>query len=147
MAAIVYPPVSFFFKVNFQGAGITAEHSFKEVTGLSVEITTEEIAEGGELRFKHRLPATPRYNNLVLKRGLLLDSKLRKWIEKALNSFEFTPILITIDLLNQEGKPSMSWNVFNAWPVKWELSQLDSMANNASIETLEIAFDYFEIKT
>ncbi|MFK8104762.1 MAG: phage tail protein [Saprospiraceae bacterium] len=147
MAENIYPPVGFYFKVNFAGAGITKEHSFKEVSGLSVELGVEEIAEGGELRFKHRLPSTPKYNNLILKRGLLVDSNLRKWVDKAITSFEFTPILISIELLNAAATPAMTWNVHNAWPVKWEVSQLDAMSNEVAIETLEIAFDYFEIKS
>lgn len=43
----VYPPVSFHFKVEF--SGISSQESdvqFQSVSGLSVDIETEEFAEG-----------------------------------------------------------------------------------------------------
>ncbi len=147
MANENYPPVSFYFKVSFLGGGISSETSFKEVSGLSVDMSPEEITEGGNLGFKHRLPTTPKYSNLVLKRGLVTDSKLREWLEKAINEFSFTPITVTIELLNPEGQAAMSWKVTNAWPVKWELSNLDSTGNDLALETLELAFDSFTTKT
>lgn len=147
-----FPPVGFYFKVVFKDTkgGLLSETSFKEVSGLSVDTSPEEISEGGLLGFHHRLPTTPRYSNLILKRGLLKDSKLRDWVNKATRQFEFTPLLVSIELLDQFAKsganPSalMTWKVYNARPVKWELSAFDSLSNEVLIETLELAFDYFE---
>ncbi|MEM8906603.1 MAG: phage tail protein [Bacteroidota bacterium] len=147
MAETNYPPVGFYFKVSFQGGGINSETSFQEVSGLSVDNAPEEVTEGGVLQFRHRLPTTPKYSNLVLKRGLLTDSNLRQWIEKGINEFSFTPILVTVDLLNAEANPLMSWVLHNAWPVKWEVSSFDSMSNSLTVETFELAYDYFEAKT
>ena len=51
-----YPPLGFHFKVEF--ANLSGEYQFQSVTGLSVELETEQIAEGGENRFKHKLPVS-----------------------------------------------------------------------------------------
>lgn len=147
-----FPPAGFYFKVIFNNpsGGLFTETSFKEVSGLSVDTAPEEITEGGLLSFHHRLPTTPRYSNLVLKRGLLKDSKLRDWVNKALRQFEFSPLFANIELLDQFSKPGanptalMTWKVYNVRPVKWELSTFDSLSNEVVIETLELAFDYFE---
>lgn len=147
MSKIVYPLVGFYFKVTFSGKGIQAKTSYQEVTGLSVEMSTEDVVEGGELRFVHKLPTTPKYNNLVLKRGLLANSNLRKWIEKGINEFTFEPLLVNVALLDQEGNPKMSWVIHNARPVKWEVSGIDSTSNAVAIESLELAYDFFETKT
>ncbi len=147
MADLTYPPVGFYFKVSFQGGGISSETSFKEVSGLNVEMTPEEVKEGGLLQFKHKLPSTPKYTNVVLKRGLVTDSNLRTWMDKAINEFTFTPIMVTVALLNEKGSPLMSWVLHNVWPVKWEVSNFDSMNNDLVLETLELAYDYFETKT
>ena len=144
MAATYYPPVSFSFKVSF-GGGVSAETSFKEVSGLQVNMEPEEIVEGGQNRFAHRLPQPPKYSNLVLKRGLATSSSLRDWVETSLKDFTFKPAQVTVQLLNEEGTGLMSWNVVGARPVKWQLSDFDSMAQQGiAIETLELAFDYFE---
>ncbi|MEO1513379.1 MAG: phage tail protein [Bacteroidota bacterium] len=143
----VYPPVSFYFKVNFTGGGISAETSFKEVSGLTVDIEVDEVVEGGNLQFRHRLPKTPKYPDLVLKRGLVTDSSLRTWMEKAINEFTFTPIVLTVQLLNEQGSPTMSWTVHNARPLKWEISRFDSQSNELALESITLAYDYFEMKT
>lgn len=142
-----YPPVGFYFKVMFQATDLKSETSFKEVSGLNVNIAPEEIKEGGNLQFVHRLPTTPKYSNLVLKRGLVKDSGLRKWIEKGINEFTFTPAIVTIELMDEKGKPLMSWVCTNAWPVKWEVSNFNSMDNELVIESIELAFDAFTVKT
>ena len=46
---------------------------FTEVGGLSLEVTTEEVAEGGENRFIQKYPGRVKYPELVLKRGLLMQ--------------------------------------------------------------------------
>ena len=47
-----YPPVSFHFKVEVLGLSpISNDVRFTEVSGLSVEMGTEEVPEGGENRF------------------------------------------------------------------------------------------------
>lgn len=64
-----YPPLGFHFKIEFGNQ--KDEYQFQSVSGLNVDLETEEIAEGGENRFKHKLPLRARYPNLVLKRGIL----------------------------------------------------------------------------
>ena len=46
---------------------------------------TKEILEGGENRFKYKLPTQSKYQDLVLKRGLIpIKSKLATWVKKTL---------------------------------------------------------------
>lgn len=155
MDPIYYPPTSFYFKVslnNLKGQGKNGETSFKEVSGLGVSNSTETISEGGLLEYQHKLPTNYSYTNVVLKRGLLLDSALQKWVEDAVKKFEFTPLTVQIELLKPGDKPSSNppaiktWTLHNAWPVKWELSNLDSLQNDVLIETMELAFSYMETK-
>ena len=125
--------------------GISGETSFKEVSGLTVDVAPEEIVEGGELKFHHKLPTTAKYTNLTLKRGLVVSSAVRDWIIAGVRDFEFTPITVTVQLLNENASPLKSWKAYNVWPVKWEVSNFESETNGIAIETLELAYDYFEI--
>jgi len=95
--ATYYPPLGFHFKVEI--AHIKGEFQFQSVSGLTVDMDTEEIAEGGENRFKHKLPVRTRYPNLVLKRGLLVDSELIRWCRDAVENFDIRPADLTISLL------------------------------------------------
>lgn len=140
-----YPPVGFFFRVNFVGSEFSAETSFQEVSGLTVELQMEEHVEGGELRFVHRLPKTPRYSNLILKRGLVKNSAMRQWVEKAVHGFTFSPVTAQVSLLDEKSNPLMSWTAYNVRPAKWEITPLNAKeSNDVVVETLELVIDYFE---
>ncbi len=141
----LYPPVGFHFKVEFNLAGITGqdrEARFQEVSGLKKELAVEEFKEGGENRFSHRLPAPAKYSNLVLKRGVLFNSKLIDWCFDAIDNFVFTPIDMTITLLNENHQPLLAWDFIKAYPLKWSTSDLKAQDNSILIETLELAYQF-----
>ncbi|MBT6006247.1 MAG: phage tail protein, partial [Prolixibacteraceae bacterium] len=116
------------------------------VTGLSVDIDTEEIAEGGENRFKHKLPVRTKYPNLVLKRGLLVNSDVIKWCNDAIQNGIFNPVDIIVKLLNEKHEPLMTWNVVHAYPVKWAVSDFNAEESKIVIETIELVYNYFSYK-
>ncbi|CAN5447687.1 hypothetical protein BH23BAC3_BH23BAC3_07780 [soil metagenome] len=143
-----YPPVSFHYLVSFNGIGDKSiDTRFQSVSGLSVEMQTETYKEGGENRFEHILPVRPNYTNLTLKRGLVKDSDLIKWFTDTFNSFQVDPVTLDIMLLNEENEPLVSWNVVHVWPKKWSLSDLDGEQSAIAIETLELHYRTFSIKT
>jgi phage tail-like protein len=139
-----YPPLGFHFKVEF--ANLKSEFEFQSVSGLTIELDTEEIAEGGENRFKHTLPVRTKFPNLVLKRGLLADSSLVKWCRDAIEDFNITPTDVTISLLNEEHEPLMTWNVVHAYPLKWAMADFNAQESKLVIETIELAYNYFKIQ-
>ncbi|NET31550.1 MAG: phage tail protein [Cyanothece sp. SIO1E1] len=152
-----YPPVSFFFEVIFQGEGLdqeVVETRFQSVTGLTAELQTESLKEGGENRFEYVLPTRAKYNPLVLKRGLVKDSKMVKWCTDAILDFDIRPMNLLVNLLHVKRQnsakpptgiePLMSWKVINAWPRKWSVSEFDAEKSSVAIESLELNYHYFE---
>jgi phage tail-like protein len=147
-----YPPVSFYFNVEFQGLPNSTgnlDASFQEVSGLSATVETTPIAEGGENRFTHKVPTRVSYDKLTLKRGLVKDSALLKWASDSISQFQFSPITLYIHLLNETGasSPLLTWEVVNAYPVKWSISNFNSEQNAIAIESLELNYEYFNIKS
>jgi len=140
-----YPLAGFHFLVTFMGVdGQTANDiSFQEVSGLTFELETEEVKEGGENRFSHKLPMPAKYSNLVLKRGTMRNTGLLKWFKNAIQNFQFKPVTLNVALLNENHEPVMSWNFVNAYPVKWSVSDLDAGKNEVMIDTLELSYQYF----
>lgn len=151
-----YPPVSFFFDVSFQGENLSevVETRFQSVTGLSVDMQTETLKEGGENRFEHALPVRTKYNPLVLKRGLVKDSKMVDWCMDAILNFDIRPMNLLVRLLHVHGlsinnspasiEPLVTWKVINAWPKKWSVSEFNAEQNSLAIESLELNYSYFE---
>ena len=143
--AIYTPPVGFHFRVEFSVDDVTDNDTrFQEVSGLSAELGVEEVTEGGENRFSHRLPIRATYANLVLKRGLLTDSKIIDWCKDAIENFEFTPATVNVTLLNENHEPlSDTMSFIRAWPVKWSISDFKAQENTVVVETMELAYNYF----
>jgi len=147
---LLYPPVGFRYEVKFEDSGLNsdkADASFAEVSGISAVINTEEVIEGGENRFKHRLPLPPTYSPLVLKRGVAkASSEFLYWMEDN-HYFELELIElrnIVLNLLDETREPLASWTFFGAYPTKYEVSGLKADANQIAIESFELSYRYFQ---
>lgn len=143
--AVYYPPLGFHFRVHFDLDGATDRDTrFQEVTGLSAEIGVEEVVEGGENRFAHRLPTRGRYTNLVLKRGLLVGSGIVQWCKDAIENMIFDPVTVDVTLLNEKHEPlGDTYSYQRCWPVKWAVSDFKAQENAIVVETLELAYSYY----
>ncbi|MCJ8208323.1 phage tail protein [Mucilaginibacter sp. RS28] len=143
MADNYYPPVGFYFKVNVIGVSGSNEGNFQEVSGLNIKLETQEVKEGGENRYAHRLPSPPKFQNIVLKRGLTTSSALITWAKAAVEQFTFSPKTVVINLMDENASPLASWNIKNAYPVALQFSDFKAQENGIVIETIDLAFDYF----
>ena len=143
--AIYYPPVGFHFKVEFPGVGSgDKDIRFQEVSGLTATMGMEPLQVGGENRFSYQLPTRATYSNLVLKRGMLTDSGLITWFRDTIENFEFKPVDMNVHLLNEQHEVLCAWKVLQAYPVKWTISNFSSTGNTLVIETIELAFQFFQ---
>ncbi|KRD10398.1 phage tail protein [Flavobacterium sp. Root901] len=140
-------PVSFYFTLSFSGV----DAAFKEVSGISKELSTEEIVSGGENRFKYRLPTVSNSPNLVLKRAIVpVGSALVNWCANCIDQGLANPIQphnVILRLLNANGVVCMQWTFNNAYPVKYAVSDLNSQESNIAIESIELAYTYFNISS
>ncbi len=142
-----YPALGFHFNVVFKDLGTKKfDNLFQSVSGLSVDLETEEITEGGENRFKYKLPKRSKYPNLVLKRGLLLDSGVIDWCRDAIQNFQIKPKHIDVILLGEDHQAIKTWSIINAYPVKWNTGDFNAEENKVAIETLEFTYNYFTVK-
>jgi len=145
-----YPPASFYFKLSFGNLKGKAEAAFQEASGLQQDAEVEEVTCGGENRFKFKLPGVVKYSNLVLKRGFIASgSSLAQWCTDVLAGGLETPITtrtITLTLLTPgDSNPQTvaQWNFYNAYPVKWGVSDFKSTENAYVIESIEFAYNNF----
>lgn len=141
-----FPSVGFYFQIILDNQA----YSFKEVSGISSDIDTEEIAEVENNRFKYRIPANPKYNNLELKRGLIpKNSNLFLWLNNSLNSDliePITPKTVAISLLNEEAKLVMSWDFIDVCPVGCISSSFSGQDDEILIESINLSFSHFANK-
>jgi phage tail-like protein len=145
-SADYYPPWGFYYKVEFAISSNLGDIRFQSVSGLSVEYDYESFREGGENRFEHKLPVRTKYGDLILKRGMLVDSELIKWFNRAFRDRQFEPSDISVILLNEKGEPLKTWKIAHAIPKRWLVSDLNSSENAIVIETLELTYRYFTVQ-
>lgn len=141
-----YPPVGFHFKVEVMDIVANDDDvRFTEVSGLSAELATEEVPEGGENRFVQKFPTRAKYPELVLKRGLLINSEILKWIEQCIVDLNIAPKNLMIKLLNENHEPLLTWRVVKAYPTKWSVSDLNAASNAVVVESLQFYYQYFTL--
>ncbi len=141
-----YPPVGFHFRVEVLGLSPNGDDvRFTEVSGLSVEIGTEEVAEGGENRFVQKFPTRAKFTELTLKRGLLVNSGIADWINRTISNFDIQPKNVDVQLLNEKHEPLITWHLINAYPTKWSVSDFNSTNNAVVVESLQLYYQYFTI--
>ena len=144
--SVYLPPVGFHFKVEFDVPDATERDvRFRDVSGLTMELEEQTYNEGGENRFSHKFPVRGRYPDLVLKRGLLIDSGLRNWVLDAVQHLVIQPVTIWVTLLDESHAPLQTYTVVGAWPKKWVISDFSAETSEIVIETLELAYQYFRV--
>ena len=139
-------PVGFYFMLSLKGE----DAAFQEVTGLSKELGIEEVVSGGENRFKYRLPTTSSSQNLVLKRALVPGgSNLVDWCFRCIDGGLGAAIQtndVSVSLVDASGNILAMWTFYKAYPIKYSVLDLKSQENAIVIETIELAYTYFERK-
>lgn len=141
------PPVGFHFKVEVLGldGSVDDDVRFTEVGGLSFEVATEEVPEGGENRFSQRYPLRAKYPDLVLKRGLLKGSAIWDWVRDCTENLAITPKSVDVKLLDESHQPLLTWHLVGAYPVKWAVSDLNAANNAIVVESLQLSYQYFSV--
>jgi phage tail-like protein len=136
------PIVGMRFSVLFMAAGVVPnplDIRFHKVSGLSAEVATEPITEGGQNLYVQRLPQGIRFNNLVLERGMVIGSPLNIEFNVAMSLFKFATSNVLVTLLGEDRMPLAAWLFFKAYPVKWSTSDL-AAEPSLVIDTMELAY-------
>lgn len=123
--------------------------SFAEVSGLSVEVEVEELPEGGQNHFVHRLPGRMKWPNIVLKRGVTDSDGLFEWFAKS-SGDGFSAAgnrlkrrdgeIVLVDAATLELR---RWVFTEAFPVRWTGPTFAASSSDVASEELEIAHHGF----
>ncbi|MDH3683389.1 MAG: phage tail protein, partial [Acidimicrobiia bacterium] len=122
-----------------------------EITGLSAEVKVEEISEGGQNAFTHKLPGAMSWPNIVLKRGVTSDNTLFDWFAKSSGEKfnqegnSLTRRSASITLVDPTGTRLRSWTIDGAFPVKWTGPNFSVGSSDMVVEELEIAHHGFSV--
>ena len=114
---------------------------------MSIEI--EDIPEGGQNSYVHKLPGRMTWPNIVLKRGITKHDNLLTWFNKssgeqfAANGNKLVRKTAAITLIDRTGKRLRAWEFTGAFPVKWTGPRFAAGSTDAAVEELEITHHGF----
>jgi phage tail-like protein len=125
---------------------------FQEVTGLEVTIEVEEIQEGGENSFVHKLPGRMTWPNITLTRGITQNDSLLAWLNRA-SGEQFAAAgnklarsTAAITLIGPSSKRLRAWEFTGAFPVRWKGPQFAADSSEWATEELEITHHGFRAR-
>lgn len=142
-------PFAATFRVEIDGQ--EAGH-FRQVSGLEIHIAVEEIPEGGQNHFVHKVPGRMSWPNIVLSRGVTQNDVLLEWLMKSSgdgyagnqNKLERCTAAIVMTSLNGEND-LRAWDFYGVFPVRWKGPQFASDSSEYLVEELEFAHQGFQV--
>jgi phage tail-like protein len=92
------------------------------------------------------LVTTTRYGSLILRRNVIGALDWYDWWNAMRNGEQDVFRDITVSLLNESrSEVVLMWRFRHAWPVNFSFSPLDALGTEPLMESLEIAFERFEM--
>jgi len=144
------PIPAYQFSIEMDGQVVAL---FQSVSGIAVHRAVEEKSEGGVNNYKHKLPGPFSYGNLTLETGLSSSDFFWKWM--MVGQYDGSAQKKDFSLIQRRPNPKAAspafvvvkrWSFHDAFPVSWKLSNLSvDTTQKIAIETIELAFNYFEL--
>ncbi|MDL2307545.1 phage tail protein [Desulfovibrio sp. OttesenSCG-928-C06] len=137
------PSVPFRYSVTIDNTGI----GFSEASGLTLEHEVFKDRDGKNAQWGEiKMPGRPKVSDVTLKKGLCTsDNRFYEWIMKCRNTLECKDI--SVNLLDEEGKPRMIWKLLKAWPAKIEEHPSKGDSNEVVIESITLAYEEIRMET
>jgi phage tail-like protein len=125
----------FRFIVEING---TQVGGFSDVAGLEVRTEFDEYREGGVNDYVHKIAKETRYPNLTLKRGITDAIELWAWHRQIVDG-DIQRKTVSVVLLDAQRQEKWRWVFRDAYPVKWNGSDLSATGNTVMVESVELA--------
>lgn len=131
--------VKFYFLVEFQSKYDRFQTSFTEVSGLDMQLKTNNKPSDSGIWIK--MPGGVEYGNITVKRPVPAQSNdtFTQWIYKCLKADKdqrMIPYDMIIKLLGKGGNPLAGWVCSHAYPVQWTLGGLNAGEGGLATETV-----------
>ena len=137
-----WPLPKFYFSVDIDDL---TDLPFLEVSGLEIEADNISYRHGNDPSWGTiQMPGIKKSGNLILKKGVFAkDDIYQSLISKiALNTYK--RMTIVIRLLDETTQPRMTWQIKNAFPLKYTSTDMNSESSVSSIETFEFSHQGIE---
>ncbi len=130
------------FRVEIEGI---AAGAFSEVFIEPTTTAVIEYREGGDLARVRKVPGLTKFGNVTLKRGVTASLELFNWhLQVVRGEMSSARRNLTIIVLDEAGRDVARFNVFDAWPIRYDPGDLNAKGNDVFIESLELVNEGLE---
>ncbi len=138
MADMKHPYRNFRFRLEIDGleAG-----GFAEVNGFDASVDVIEYREGDDVTTPRKLPGLTKYGNITLKWGTSDSMVLYEWLQGFSDGTGIERKTVTITAIDEAGDDAASWQMINAWPVKYTAPDFNATGSEVAMESIEIAHE------
>jgi phage tail-like protein len=133
------PILQYNFLLEIDGTS-GAVAGFTEVSGINMESGIVEYREDSDTATARKLPGLRKYGNITLKRGFTTNTELWDWRKTVIDGLTERKSGAII-MLDEARQPTLRWEFSQAWISKYEGPALNATANEAAIESIEIAVE------
>ena len=130
------------FRLEIDGLQVAG---FSEVAIGATTTEAIDYREGNEHLRVRKFPGITKYGNVSLKRGVTDTRELFDWhqqiVQGQINSSRRNVVIV---VLGEAGDDRARFVVSNAWPTKYDPSELNAKGNEVFIECLELANEGIE---
>jgi len=143
----------FYLELHLGGSDARVDGVFQGCSGFKVSQEVIEIAEvtpatwgrdgkaRGEIA-RTKIPGTQTYQNLTLRRGLTTSVVFWDWLEKVSSGHWGAQRRDgSLTIYDQAAKAQFRLEFSRAWPVSYEIADLDVQGSEYEIETVELAME------
>ncbi len=128
------------FRYRLEVDGID-EAGFAEVSIGDLSVDPIDYREGDEITIVRKLDGLKKYADITLKWGITDSMELADWWrivrdDRAPEKTACRPVVIRV--LGERGEEAGAFEVFKAWPCKYDPADLDADGNESAIDTLEL---------
>ncbi|MFC4600187.1 MULTISPECIES: phage tail protein [Cohnella] len=131
------PYRNFRFRVEVEGL---EQAGFSEVAGFDASFDVVQYREGNEVITPRKLPGLARYGNITLRWGATESMELYEWVQECING-TVERKTVTIIAIDEEGGDVATWQVIEAWPVRYTAPSFNGSGAEVAIELLELAHE------
>lgn len=120
---------------------------FQEVSGLGMEITVAEYRAGNfKTNETIKITGTVKTPDVTLKRGVMGENDLAKWINSIRNGQQDHLKNVKIELMSEDRETvAQEWELKNARPMKYTGPSLNGKGTDLAIEELVLSAESIDL--
>jgi len=131
---------------------------YNRISGLKDNTDVSEYREGDQIgNYTEKMAGISNHDDVVLERGFSIQGFMREWRDKVMKWDDLSVGLaddvdgyymdLQIEVLNRKGEIVRKINLYRAFPISYEIDDLDARSSDVIMERVTLACEGTEVIT